>query len=77
MGRTFQDANLLTWEAYASGGPHGYSERARIVFNCLSDRSRRARVFQLESDQSEAEREVAEASAQRLAGMLADAKELS
>ncbi len=77
MSRTFQDSNLLKWEAYASGGAHGYAERARIVFNCLSDRSRRARVVQLDGDQSDAERAVAEASDARLTELLAGAEELS
>lgn len=77
MSRTFQDSNLLKWEAYASGGAHGYSDHARIVFHCLSDRSRRARVVQLDGDQSDAEREVAEASEQRLAELLEGAGELS
>lgn len=76
MSRTFQDANLLEWEAYASGGAHGYAERARIVFHCLSDRAQRARVVQLDGDQSEAERTVAEASEPELAGLLAGAAEL-
>lgn len=76
MSRTFQDADLLKWEAYASGGPHGYSDGARIVFNCLSDRARRARVVVLGGDQSDAEREVAEASDGRLAQLLAGADEL-
>lgn len=77
MSRIFQDSNLLKWEAYASGGAHGYADHARIVFHCLSDRSRRARVVQLGGDQSEAEREVAEASEQRLADLLAGASDLS
>ena len=77
MSRTFQDSNLLKWEAYASGGAHGYSDDARIVFHCLSDKSRRARVVQVGGDQSDAEREVAEASEQRLAELLSRAAELS
>lgn len=77
MSRTFQDSDLLRWEAYASGGRHGYAEHARIVFHCLSDRSRRARVLQLEGDQSDAEREVAEATEERLAELLTGAAELS
>lgn len=77
MSRTFQDSDLLRWEAYASGGRHGYAEHARIVFHCLSDRSRRARVVQLEGDQSDAEREVAEATDARLVDLLAEAAELA
>ena len=76
MSRVFQDGNLLKWEAYASGGAHGYSDQARIVFHCLSDRNLRARVVQLDGDQSEAEREVAEAGDDRLASLLAEAVEL-
>lgn len=77
MSRTFQDADLLRWEAYASGGRHGYAEQARIVFHCLSDRSRRARVFEIEGDQSDAEREVAEATDDRLSELLGKAEELA
>ena len=76
MSRTFQDADLLKWEAYASGGPHGYADQARIVFNCLSDRARRARAVVLGGDQSDAEREVAEADDRRLAQLLAGAEEI-
>ena len=76
MSRTFQDSNLMEWEAYASGGPHGYADGARIVFNCLSDLGRRARVVVLGGDQSDAEREVAEADDRRLAQLLAGAEEL-
>ncbi len=76
MSRTFQDADLLKWEVYASSGPHGYAEPARIIFHCLSDRSRRARFIQLEGDKADAEREVAEAEAGRLAQLLAQSTEL-
>lgn len=76
MSRTFQDSNLLKWEVYASSGPHGYANPARIVFNCLSDRSRRARFVQLEGDKAEAERAVAEANDGRLAELLERAAEL-
>ena len=76
MSRTFQDSNLLKWEVYASSGPHGYAHPARIVFHCLSDRSRRARFLQLEGDKADAEREVAEAEESRLAELLARSAEL-
>jgi hypothetical protein len=76
MSRTFQDANLLKWEAYASGGPHGYSDQARIVFHCLSDRGLRARFVTVDGDQSDAERAVAEADDGRLAGLLDGSEEL-
>ena len=76
MSRTFQDSNLLKWEAYASGGAHGYAENARVVFHCLSDRGRRARVVVLEGDQSVAEKLVVDSSDAQLAQLLADAAEL-
>lgn len=76
MSRTFQDSNLLKWEVYASSGPHGYANPARIVFHCLSDQNRRARYLQLEGDKADAEREVAEADEQRLAELLTQTAEL-
>ena len=76
MSRTFQDRNLLRWEAYASGGRHGYADHAKIVFHCLSDRSRRARVLELEGDQSDAERDVTSLSDAALSEMLESASEL-
>ena len=76
MSRTIQDSNLMKWEAYASGGPHGYAENARVVFHCLSDRNRRARVVVLDGDQSDAEKLVADSSDAQLAQLLARAEEL-
>ena len=76
MSRTFQDSNLLKWEAYVSSGKHGYADEPRIVFHCLSDRGRRARVVAAKGDQSEAERTVADATDAQLAQMLAGANEL-
>lgn len=76
MSRTFQDANLLKWEVYASSGPHGYANPARIIFHCLSDGDRRARFIQLDGDKADAEREVAEAQEARLGELLAQSTEL-
>ena len=76
MSRTFQDSNLLKWEAYASGGPHGYSGNARVVFHCLSDRARRARAVVLDGDQSEAEKLVAASSDVQLAQLFERAVEI-
>jgi len=76
MSRTFQDANLLQWEAYASGGEHGYAEPARIVFHCVSDRSLRARSIERQGDQADAEREIATSSEQELAELLGRASEV-
>ena len=76
MSKTFQDSNLLKWEVYASSGPHGYANPARIVFHCLSDRSRRARFLPVEGDKADAEREVADADDTQLAELLARSAEL-
>ena len=76
MSRTFQDRSLLRWEAYASGGRFGYADHAKIVFHCLSDRSRRARVLEREGDQSEAEREVSSLSDAELTELLENSVEL-
>lgn len=60
MSRTFIDADLLTWEAYATSGHYGYAEPARIVFHCLTDPSVRARTVGVD-DEAAAERIVADA----------------
>lgn len=46
MSRTFQDRDLLLWEAYAAAPRAGAEHGARIMFHCLSDRNRRARVVE-------------------------------
>jgi hypothetical protein len=45
MSRIFTDADLLTWEAYTSAGAFGLPENPKIVFHCLSDPDRPARVI--------------------------------
>jgi hypothetical protein len=74
--RTFLDDNMLTWEAYPSGGPHG-SEQPFIVFNCLSNRMLRPRCVQTDGDEADAERMVLEASNEKLQEMLRRAGEVS
>ncbi|HUG41372.1 MAG TPA: hypothetical protein VMM12_12870 [Longimicrobiales bacterium] len=59
MSRTIQDANLEIWEAYASAGEFGFPERSKILFHCLSDRTRRARALQREEDRAAVEHAVA------------------
>lgn len=66
MSRTFQDANLLVWEAYPSGGAHGESDEPHIVFNCLSNRMLRPRFVSMRGDEADAERKVALASNEEL-----------
>jgi hypothetical protein len=73
MSRKILDANLLTWEVYASGGP---SDRSSIVFNCLSNRMIRPRYVPAEGE-SDAERVVSEASNEKLQEMLRRATEVS
>lgn len=58
MARTIQDGELLLWEAYASAGDHGFPEHARMIFHCLTDPGRRARILQREGDKSDVEGEL-------------------
>lgn len=76
MSQTFTDENLLTWEAFASGGRFGLSVRPRVVFHCLSDRSRRARYLEVPGDESDAEEVVHESAPERLRALLAESAEL-
>ncbi len=76
MSRVFVDDNLLTWEAYASGGRFGLAESARIVFHCLSDPAVRARFVVYEGDQANAEEAVHEVPEERLKTLLAESREL-
>jgi len=76
MSRVFVDDNLLTWEAYASGGKFGLAEGARIVFHCLSNPSVRARFVVHEGDQASAEEAVHEVPEEQLKTLLADSREL-
>jgi hypothetical protein len=77
MSRTFLDDNMLTWEAYPTGGPHGYTDRPFIVFNCLSNRMIRPRYVSTVGDVADAERRVDLASAEELLRMLKQSQEVS
>ncbi len=70
MSRTFTDSNLLTWEAYSSGGKFGLPDRPKIVFHCLSDPHRPARYTRTEGQTIEAEATVMQASEDELREML-------
>ena len=77
MSQTFTDENLVTWEAFATGGRFGLSVRPRVVFHCLSDRSRRARVVEVPGDEADAEEIVHESGVDRLRALLGEARELA
>jgi hypothetical protein len=76
MTRTIQDQDLQLWEAYASAAASGSRERARIVFQCLTDTSRRARELARGADKADVEKEVATLADAELLELLAGAEEL-
>jgi hypothetical protein len=76
MARTIQDANLEIWEAYASAGDFGFPAGSRIVFHCLSDRTRRARALTRDRDKAAVEQEISRLSEADLSALLARATEL-
>lgn len=76
MSRIFTDDDLLTWEAYASGGAFGLPDRPKIVFNCVSKPGSRARFVQHAGDEADAEEAVHEAPEGRLREMLGATREL-
>lgn len=76
MTRTIQDQDLLLWEAYASVGDFGFPERARMVFHCLTDPGRRARLVEREGDKSDVEQEVAKLSEAELLTLLQETVEV-
>jgi hypothetical protein len=76
MSQTFTDDNLLTWEAFASGGRFGLSVRPRVIFHCLSDPSLTARVVQVQGDEADAEELIHDSQVERLRALLKDSREL-
>ena len=76
MSQTFTDEDLLTWEAFASGGRFGLSVRPRVVFHCVSDTSRPPRVVEVQGDEADAEELVHESGVDRLRQLLRESKEL-
>ena len=77
MSRTIQDPDFHLWEAYASAGDSGFPARAHIVFHCLTDMGRKARVAEREGSKAEVEKEIATFSAARLGEILDRATELT
>jgi hypothetical protein len=76
MSKTFLDDNLLTWEAYASGGAFEAAEHPFIVFNCLSNRMLRPR-FISGGDEANAAGKLAAASSAQLRDMFKRSDEVS
>lgn len=77
MGRTFQDRDLLVWEAFASGGAFGFSRNPHIVFHCLTRQDLRPRFVELDGNEADAERLLVTASPMQLLEILANAREVS
>jgi hypothetical protein len=76
MSRIFSDENLLSWEAYASGGRFGLPENPKIVFHCLSNPDRIARFVDFDGDNASAQGAVQELDEDELRDMLREASEL-
>jgi hypothetical protein len=76
MSQTFTDDNLLTWEAFASGGRFGLSIRPKVIFHCLSDTSLRARFVEVQGDEADAEEMIHGSRIDRLRELLKESKEL-
>lgn len=76
MTRTIQDEDLLLWEAYAGAGDFGFPEHARMIFQCLTDPGRRARIVEREGDKSDVEQEVSTLSDAELLALLAETEEV-
>ncbi|MFO7893980.1 MAG: hypothetical protein R6U63_09605 [Longimicrobiales bacterium] len=76
MTRTFQDDALLLWEAYAAAPRSGEDRGARIMFHCLTDRARRARVLERDEDRTAIEERITFADETELNEMLESAEPL-
>jgi hypothetical protein len=70
MTRTIQDDSLRLWEVYANPGDFGSADRATMVFQCLTDPSRRARLLSRERPRAEIEEEIGRLTDQELLGLL-------
>lgn len=77
MARTIQDEGLLLWEAYATTGDFGFPDQARMVFQCLTDPARRARVLEREGDKSDVEHDLVRLSEEELRSLLEQTEEVS
>lgn len=77
MSKTFADKDLLIWEAFPSGGAHGFSENPHIIFNCLTNRMMRPRVIDYQGDEASAEGCVSDASPAELLKMFEGSREIA
>lgn len=81
MTRTFQDSELLLWEAYAAAPKRGKDQeerrKARILFHCITDRTRRARVLVRDGDRTEVENQITGAGDAELIELLETAEPLN
>jgi hypothetical protein len=76
MARTFQDANFLEWQAFATTGKHGFEEDPNIVFQCITTPELRPRIIAVDGIEAEAQARVINATDAELVAMLASSKEL-
>ena len=76
MSQTFTDANLVTWEAFSSGGRFGLSIRPKVIFHCLTDPAVAPRFVEMDGDEADAEHAIHESSNDELLQMLARSKVL-
>ena len=77
MTRTIQDGELLLWEAYAVPGDFGFPDHSKMVFHCLTEPARRARILEREGDISEVGEELYRLSDTELLGLLQETDEVS
>ena len=61
MSRTIVDADLRSWEVFASTGPYGYAPHSRLVFSCTTDPAERPRSSAVSGDKADVESLVATA----------------
>ena len=73
----FIDADLISWEAYASTGRFSLPDDGRIVFLCVTQPNRRPRTVLIPGDAVAAGAAVDSVSDQRLRELLAGSRELS
>ncbi|HEX8392760.1 MAG TPA: hypothetical protein VF665_10430 [Longimicrobium sp.] len=76
MSQTFTDANLVTWEAFSSGGRFGLSIRPKVIFHCLTDPAVAPRFVEMEGDEADAEHAIHQSSVDQLRALLSQSKVL-
>ena len=76
MAREFRNTDLQVWEAFATTGDHGFSEKSRIGFRCRTDRAVRPRWIRIDGDKSDAEARIQSLSDSELETLFEQALEL-